>query len=191
MRLVAASLEMLSRHLLCGLLALSGCGGIADESPADRDAGQRRDSGRDTAAADRAEPGGDAGPDRADSGSSLPVYVEDACPSSNPTPPSYACDPFGSSAAQCPVGYACYPVPPAGNDPCNPGSWGTKCQRAGAGTQGSSCSSSRNFCAAGYVCVKSGAGDQCVKLCRIQQLEPCADGLVCNPLDVVGFGGCL
>jgi hypothetical protein len=172
-------------------IALASCGGIADQAPTGGDAGRHRDAGRDAAMPDRIDAGNDAGPDGADADSALPVYVEDACPPSTPDPPSYECDPFSANTAQCAKGYGCYPVPPAGNDPCHPGSWGTKCQAAGTGTQGTSCNGSRLFCASGYVCVKSGAGDQCVKLCRLQQLEPCTDGLVCNPLDVIGFGGCL
>jgi hypothetical protein len=175
----------------CVAIVIASCGGIADDVPGSSDAGQRRDGARDVAAPDRPDAPDGASPDGADADSALPVYLEDACPPSIPAPPSYACDPFSSTTTQCPVGSGCYPVPPAGTDPCNPGSWGTKCLTAGTGTQGSSCNGSRGYCAGGYVCVKSGAGDQCVKLCRLKELDPCGDGLVCNPLDVFGFGGCL
>lgn len=185
--------SVLLRHGLgaaFAVIALASCGGLAEHASVSDDAGRHRDAGRD-AAADRTEPGDDASPPDANVDSDLPAYVEDACPPSTPDPPSYECDPFSASAPQCSKGYGCYPVPPAGKDPCHPGSWGTTCMAAGIGTQGASCNGSRMFCAAGYVCVKTGAGDQCVKLCRLQQLEPCTDGLVCNPLDVIGFGGCL
>jgi hypothetical protein len=40
--------------------------------------------------------------------------------------------------------------------------------------------------------VKSGQGDECVKLCRIDQFNSCSDGRVCRELDVAGsgWGGC-
>jgi hypothetical protein len=191
--MISGLLQRIPGAALAALMALavSNCGGIADEIPSSEDAGRRRDAARDTNAPDRAEAGDAASHDGSDADGALPVYVEDACPPSVPDPPDYECDPFGTDAGQCQPGYGCYPYPPQGTDPCNPGSWGARCQTAGTGTQGASCNGSRSYCAGGYVCVKSGAGDQCVKLCRIQQLEPCADGLVCNPLDVFGFGGCL
>jgi hypothetical protein len=40
--------------------------------------------------------------------------------------------------------------------------------------------------------VKTGAGDMCVKLCKLGQLGSCSDGRVCREVDVTGsgWGGC-
>jgi hypothetical protein len=160
-------ISRLSRHgrskvgFLLAAFAISSCGGVAEETPGGTDAGQRRESGRDAAAADRTD-ATDGPNDSSDGDSALPAYVEDACPPSTPDPPSYECDPFDPKPAQCPAGYACYPYPPQGTDPCHPGSWGSKCRVAGTGIQGSACNGGARSCAGGYVCVKSGAGDQCV-----------------------------
>src|SRR5512140_2583552 len=99
--------------LLIALLAAVGCGGVANETPASVDAGRRADAARDSARTDAHDAEASSSVDAADA-PSLPVYVEDACPPSKPSPPSYACDPFTTSTGQCPAGSACYPVPPSG-----------------------------------------------------------------------------
>ena len=47
-------------------------------------------------------------------------------------------------------------------------------------------------CAAGFIFVKSGSGDQCVKLCKTNEFNSCTDGRVCREVDVTGsgWGGC-
>jgi hypothetical protein len=46
-------------------------------------------------------------------------------------------------------------------------------------------------CGAGFVCVVSGSGNQCIQLCPLTGKDGCAPGLSCEPIDVEGFGGCL
>ena len=60
----------------------------------------------------------------------------------------------------------------------------------GTGQQGAGCQGGQ-ACAAGFACVVSGSGDQCVQLCELQGGSSCPPGLVCEPIDVKGFGGCL
>jgi hypothetical protein len=75
------------------------------------------------------------------------------------------------------------------NGPCEVESFGTVCAPAGSGTQGDSCA--RNGCAADHICVSTGRGTRCVRLCDFADNNECAPGLLCLPIDIEGFGGCL
>ncbi len=76
--------------------------------------------------------------------------------------------------------------------PCAAGGHGSVCTKAGTRKQGGPCGTGAGAeCAAGFVCVVSGAGNQCVQLCKPGSPGVCPDGLVCSPIDVPGFGGCL
>jgi hypothetical protein len=99
------------------------------------------------------------------------------------------CDPFIQST--CPLGLACYPIPPRASDNCHPGRYSTLCLPGGSGTQGTPCGDGTD-CAGGFICVKSGQGDQCVKLCKTDEFNSCTDGRVCREVDVTGsgWGGC-
>lgn len=152
------------------------------ENPGTTDAG-RRDSGRDA----RIDRIADAIADKADADVGYPVYYEDACPDAPLPPPAIACDPFDQSSGQCAPNFACYPYPPQGNDPCHPGSYGTRCALSGVGKQGSPCSDGSQ-CMAGFICVKTGSGDQCAKLCRTDLFGQCDVGRVCRLVDVTGSG---
>jgi hypothetical protein len=154
--------------------ALAGCGGaLVDPSP---DAGRRKDSGAGTP---------EAGP--ADDGP--PVFIEDACMDTPRLPPSLVCDPF--AAVPCPAGKGCYAVPPRATGICEPGTYGTICATEGKGTQGSPCNDTTE-CVGSHVCVKSGLGNHCAKLCKVSEFGSCSDGRVCRVLDLSGsgWGGC-
>jgi hypothetical protein len=170
------------------LMVLSlGCGGAVTDNPATPDGGKRRDGGRGGGDRDGGNP--PPPPDDAPWADDFPVFHEDACADVNAPPPTLECDPFVQST--CPTGNACYPVPPRASDNCHPGKYSTVCFPAGRGMQGSPCGDGTD-CAAGFICVKSGEGDQCVKLCRTDQFNSCADGRVCREVDVTGsgLGGC-
>jgi hypothetical protein len=170
------------------LILSFGCGGSVVEVPSSDGGGFRHDGG----------PGGgknrDQGLDRtspldASQTDDFPIFREDACPDSTAPPPPLECDPFNQST--CPFRQACYPIPPRASDSCHPGRYATICLTAGSGMQGTPCNDGTD-CAAGFLCVKAGSGDQCVKLCRTNQFDACADGRVCRELDVTGsgWGGC-
>jgi hypothetical protein len=170
------------------LLALAlGCGGSIVDPLATADAGRRRDGGR--GGADRDARVIPPPPDDAPPNDDFPVFREDACADVNAPPPMIECDPFVQST--CSPGMACYPVPPRAVDNCHPGRYSTICLPAGLGTQGSPCGDATE-CAASFICVKSGQGDMCVKICRTDMFNSCPDGRVCREVDVAGseLGGC-
>jgi hypothetical protein len=168
-------------------LVLMGCGGAIADS-ANQDGGTRRDGGHGAAERD----GGNNRPPPRDAGPAddFPVFREDACPDAPFATPPIECDPFVQGTS-CPLGQGCYPIPPRAMDNCHPGSYSTACLTAGRGMQGAPCAGSSE-CAAGFVCVITGAGDQCVKLCRPSEIGSCTDGRICRELDLTGsgWGGC-
>ena len=170
------------------LLVLAvGCGGAVVDPSATPDGGRRRDSGR--PGSDRDSGIDPPPPDDARPNDDFPVFREDACADVRTPPPTLECDPFVQST--CPPTMACYPIPPQASGNCQPGRYSTLCFPAGRGTQGTPCSDGTE-CAAGFICVKSGQGDQCVKICRTDEFNSCTDGRVCREVDVTGsgLGGC-
>ncbi len=175
--------------LLLLLVAPTGCGGtLVDDGPLVppiRDAGPGTrlvpfasvDAGLEAAAPNPYATALEAG-----------AYVEPVCPVSSAPPTQYDCDPWG--AGGCPSGSACYPFPPSGGDPCNPGPFVMRCAREGRGGQGDACGNGVS-CEAGHVCAVTGQGDQCVRLCKPGAIGGCPDGMVCGRLDIPGIGGCL
>ena len=154
--------------------ALAGCGGSLLDASAD--AGRRREGGADslTDAAGADDP---------------PVFIEDVCVDAVRPPPTLICDPF--APLSCPAGKGCYAIPPRASGSCQPGTFGTICSTEGRGVQGSPCSDTTE-CVGSHVCVKSGIGNHCAKLCKVSELGSCADGRVCRVLDLSGsgWGGC-
>jgi hypothetical protein len=175
-----------SLPFLFGLLL--GCGGSVIQVPSGDDGGFRHDGGH-GGGKDRDQGAGGGNPLDASQNDDFPVFHEDACADSTSPPPPLECDPLNQST--CPFRQACYPIPPQASDGCHPGRYSTRCLTAGSGTQGSPCNDGTE-CAAGFICVKAGSGDQCVKLCRTNQFDACADGRVCREIDVTGsgWGGC-
>jgi len=168
------------------LLGVAACGGALADPSLTVDAGRHRDGGRDASSSHPTQDASDGDDATSDS---FPVYPEDACGDAPLEMPPIECDPF--AAIPCTMGRACYPIPPHGTDSCHPGRYGTRCLREGAGTQGTPCSDGSE-CRGGFLCVKTGAGDMCVKLCRLNEFGSCIDGRVCREVDVSGsgWGGC-
>jgi hypothetical protein len=118
----------------------------------------------------------------------LSDYTEDLnCPPFQGPPPERECDPFAARSG-CGPGDACYPFVEYPTGPCDREEYGTRCAPAGSGQQGDPCELGR--CSQGFVCVVTGQGNQCIELCRIERSGGCPAGLVCQPIDVEGFGGC-
>jgi hypothetical protein len=187
---IAGILVRPTRALRTAVVALlAGCGGISVAPGGGPEPGAGL-SGLDAGADVKlrpyvpkpdAEPPVDASP--------LPSYHEDACPDV-PLPDAEAlCDPL--ARGQCPAGYACYPFPPDGIDPCHPGPYRMMCAKEGSGSQGAPCGTGLEGCQAGTICAVTGQGDQCITLCRPGAIGACPNGMVCERLDIPGFGGCL
>jgi hypothetical protein len=124
-----------------------------------------------------------------DSGDGSNGYIDPRCPDVGAPMTAVECDVFDPST--CNPGEACSPavIPPQA--PCEPETYGAFCFMAGVGTQGASCSGTAN-CAAGYVCLITGTSTQCARMCSLDSNDhPCADGYVCEPIDVPGFSACL
>jgi hypothetical protein len=72
--------------------------------------------------------------------------------------------------------------------PCDFEQYGSVCAPVGSGKQGDQCGSVN--CAAGFVCVITGQGTECVQICELFGKDTCPNGLFCVPIDVEGIGGC-
>lgn len=109
-----------------------------------------------------------------------------------PEPPVIECDALAEPASSgCGLHAACTPYVINAPVDCGQPSYGTACFPAGTGQQGSACGSTFG-CRPGFMCVVSGAGRQCTKICEPESIGSCEDGLVCLPIDnLPGFGGCL
>lgn len=164
----------------------AGCGNtIAVDG--DPSGGAGAGVGGDTATGPTTGPGGkDGGKD------ALDEFNDPGCPDSGPAPGNFQCDPYHQNNGQCGPGEGCfifvqYPEP---GEVCGQEIYGAVCQPAGFGGQGDACFGGGD-CQGGFVCVVTGAGNQCVKLCPLVGNDGCPPGLVCEPIDVEGFGGCL
>ena len=96
------------------------------------------------------------------------------------------CDVF-TDQANCGAGSKCAPYVTYAMD-CQTEEIGTRCVGAGTGVQGDDCAN--DVCAPGFVCVSSGVGLECARLCRNSQIDDCPPGLICGELDVDGFFVC-
>jgi hypothetical protein len=170
--------------------ALVGCGGTvysSDPGGGDAEADAPVDApGWDAAdAADAAKPDADAS-----SIDAFDEYVDPGCPDAPPPSTAFVCDPLAPPPGDCAEGEACYPYVQYPSAPCEAEVYGSYCRVAGIQTQGEICGSGDD-CAAGFVCVVSGSGTQCVRLCSLTDPSSCPNGQICGPIDVVGMGGCL
>jgi len=166
---------MLAGMRFCFLLLLAACGGKA--IPPDQ-------NGDDSGPFGRGQDSGDGGNN----------YVNPECPDVGAPVRQDTCnvyDPNGCIGGNCcPSGSACYPVVIPPGAACTPEVYGSFCITAGVGTQGSDCSGTDN-CAGGFVCLITGASTQCAQMCDPSQGHVCAEGFVCEPIDVPGFSACL
>lgn len=120
----------------------------------------------------------------------LPDFEDPGCPDQPPPFEDFQCDPYAQGNGDCPLGDGCFIYVDYPNEPCGQESYGAFCAPAGPNEQGEPCGGALD-CAAGHVCVVTGAGTQCVQLCPLTGPDGCPGGLVCEPIDVQGFGGCL
>lgn len=135
----------------------------------------------------------DAGPDVQDSSMPQDVvseYVDPGCPDQPPPIYDYQCDPYDQFNGDCAFGEACYIYVDYPSETCGQEIYGSYCYPEGYGGQGEPCSGGLD-CQAAHVCVVTGSGNQCVELCHLSGPPGCPPGLVCEPIDVEGFGGCL
>lgn len=183
-----------TRWLLGGFSVLAGvfmgCGGtVYSSEPGPADAGPEAEV---DAPWFDAQDSADTGKPDAD-GSSIDAfeeYVDPGCPDAPPPTTAFDCDPLAPPPGDCGEFEACYPYVEYPSAPCEAEVYGSYCRIAGIQTQGEECGSGDD-CAAGFVCVVSGSGTQCVRLCSLTDPASCPNGQICEPIDVVGMGGCL
>lgn len=125
-----------------------------------------------------------------DDGSLPDPYDDPGCPDAPPPIEAFDCDPYKQGNGDCPPGEGCYIYVDYPDAPCEQEIYGSMCRPAGSGQQGEGCGSGLG-CAGGFACVITGSGTQCVQLCSLNGPSGCPAGLVCEPIDVKGFGGCL
>lgn len=117
-------------------------------------------------------------------------YVDPGCPDTGPPIEDYRCDPYDQGNGDCFDGEGCYIYVSYPDEPCGKETYGAVCLPVGPGGQGDACNGGQD-CGAGFVCVVTGSGTQCVEFCPLTGNDGCPPGLVCEPIDVEGFGGCL
>lgn len=198
-RIRVASVEWRSRAVVLasavGVVAACGGTAVADFSDAGTggSGGAQSDAQGGSAGIGGTTPTHDAGKDSSagsagvggsevDSG-----YVDPGCPDADPPQPDLQCDPWAADTG-CGPGEGCYPYVIYPGSVCQQETYGTYCIPAGIGQQGDPCGG--EACAAGFVCVITGQGNQCVQMCQLQGADGCPPGLFCLPVDVEGFGGC-
>ncbi len=124
-----------------------------------------------------------------DAKDALPDYEDPGCPDVPPPEDQTTCNAWEQGNGDCAEGEGCYIFVAYPSEPCQPEIYGTVCQFAGTGKQQDPCGGQQD-CGGGFVCVITGAGTQCVQLCPLEGPSGCPSGLVCEAIDVVGYGGC-
>lgn len=119
-----------------------------------------------------------------------PPIDDPGCPDKPPPKHDFQCDPYSQGNGDCLAEEACYIFVNYPSEPCGQEIYGAFCSFAGPGSQGDACNGAFD-CGAGFVCVISGSGNQCIELCKLEGVSGCAPGMICEPIDVEGFGGCL
>lgn len=132
--------------------------------------------------------GGGEGPDAGKD--ALNEFTDPGCTDKPPPFEDFQCDPHNQGNGDCAFGEGCYIYVDYPEDPCGQEVYGALCLFEGIGQQGDPCTGAQD-CAAGHVCVVTGSGTQCVVMCDLDGSDDCPSGLVCEPIDVDGFGGCL
>ena len=117
-------------------------------------------------------------------------YVDPHCPDAAPPQLIKECDVFDPNSCGDPS-VACYPMVIPPQQKCESETYGSFCAQVGTGTQGASCGNTSG-CAAGFVCLITGASTSCAKMCEYGSgAHSCPDGFVCEPIDIPGFQACL
>ncbi len=165
--------------------AITGCSNVVlqEETASGEGGGGGGDGGNTTttgAGAHKPDGGKDAFDD----------YVDPGCPDAGPPIVDFQCDPYDQFNGDCAPGEGCYIYVEYPSEPCGQEIYGAVCAPQGFGQQGDGCNGALD-CGAGFVCVVTGGGNQCVELCPLVGEDGCPPGLVCEPIDVEGFGGCL
>ena len=174
---------------LAGMVLLGACGGEAEV-----DTTRRSDPLPSPAPPGSDGPLNDAGaspPPRPEpEPSEPPPFSPPSCPPATSPPPSVECDPLAEDSG-CAAGQSCFPFVDYPTSPCEVELYGARCAPSGFGVQGDSCTDS--LCAADHICVSTGRGTLCARLCGLSAAAPevCDPGLLCLPIDIEGFGGCL
>lgn len=174
----------LSLPMLATAAFASGCGSTIVELPPADDGGDRKDARHDGHHDGGGTGGFDAGHDAFDE------YHDPGCPDAGPPLTQFMCDPYHQFNGDCQPGEGCYIFVQYPMEPCGQEIYGSACAPVGPGQQGDPCGGAQD-CGAGFVCVVSGSGTQCVQLCPLMGEDNCPPGFVCEPIDVQGFGGCL
>lgn len=121
------------------------------------------------------------------------LYEEEHCPDAVQRVERVECDPLAETdperVSDCPEFEGCYPYVQYPSAPCEPETFGTRCDFAGTGLQGEPCAATR--CAPGFLCVVTGRGMECAELCPLPGINSCAPGFICGSLDIDGFGVCI
>jgi hypothetical protein len=117
-------------------------------------------------------------------------YVDPGCPDAGMKMTDFMCDPYNQNNGNCPPGQGCFIFATPPQTVCGQEIYGAECAPQGPGKQGDACDTG-NSCSAGFSCVVTGSGNQCVLLCELMGAATCPPGFVCEPIDVQGFGGCL
>lgn len=170
------------------VVAFAACGGDVEVPVASSSSGQGGDY---TFLADSSSGSGDPTTSAPPPPPPLPPdYDDPGCPSTPPPLEDYTCDPFSKTGGGCAAGEACQIFVDYPSEPCGQEYYGSACVPAGPGKQGDGCMGGQD-CGPGYVCVITGSGTQCIQLCKLTGPSGCPSGLVCEPIDVKGFGGCL
>ncbi|MBK6516735.1 MAG: hypothetical protein IPM79_21295 [Polyangiaceae bacterium] len=120
----------------------------------------------------------------------LNEFVDPGCKDIPPPIEDFQCDPTDQGNGDCLFGEGCYIYVDYPDDPCGQEIYGAFCMTEGFGQQGDPCGGGQD-CGAGLVCVVTGSGTQCVVMCDLDGPSGCPSGLVCEAIDVEGFGGCL
>lgn len=114
------------------------------------------------------------------------TFEEPGCPEPAERLQRIACERDVEDA--CPAGQGCFPFVNYPANPCEPETFGTRCEPVGDAVQGQSCV--RRNCADGFLCVSTGGGTQCAQICELPGPNTCAAGLICGSVDIEGFGVC-
>jgi hypothetical protein len=168
------------------IAAAGACGGVTYDPDDDAQGGAGGGTGGDDATSGSAGHQSDGGGGK----DAFDEYVDPGCPDAGPPISDFQCDPYAQGNGQCAPGDGCFIYVQYPEEPCGQEIYGSVCAPQGPGQQGDGCGGALD-CSGGYVCVISGSGNQCVQLCALAGEDGCPSGLVCEPIDVEGFGGCL